>query len=198
MPRPKAPDGLSPKQRRFVEEYLVDLNATQAAMRAGYSAKSAHYIGQELLIKTRIADAIHAAQIARSQRVELNQNAVLQEIALLSHSNVRDYVIDDYGNLELREGAPEQAMRAVASLKKKIVHTETGVIYDTEIKLWNKPASIRMAGEHLGLFREGTIESQDVQEAQAARKATVGELRQRLKDIAVRHHQAAQHESLTP
>ena len=44
-------------------------------------------------------------------------------------------------------------MRAIASLKKKIIHTESAVIYETEIKLWNKPASVRMAGEHLGLFK---------------------------------------------
>ena len=46
-----------------------------------------------------------------------------------------------------------QAMRAIASLRKKIIHTESTVIYETEIKLWNKPASVRMAGEHLGLFK---------------------------------------------
>ena len=59
---------LTPKQARFVQEYLVDLNATAAAKRAGYSAKNADKIGSELLGKTRVSDAIQAAVKQREQR----------------------------------------------------------------------------------------------------------------------------------
>ena len=83
----------------------------------------------------------------------MTQDAVLYEIALLQHSNLAHYRIDDYGDVTLAPNAPPDAMRAVASLKKKIVHTAMGVSYETEIKLWNKPASLRMGGEHLGLFK---------------------------------------------
>ena len=64
---------LTPKQQRFVEEYLVDLNATRAAIRAGYSARNAGKIGPELLGKTRIAAALGAAQHELSKRTQITQ-----------------------------------------------------------------------------------------------------------------------------
>ncbi len=69
---------LTPKQARFVEEYLLDLNATQAAIRAGYSARNADKIGPELLGKTRVAEAVKAAQQARTERTEITQDEVIQ------------------------------------------------------------------------------------------------------------------------
>ena len=69
---------LTPKQRRFVDEYLVDLNATQAAIRAGYSARTANEQGPRLLVNVGIATAIQTAQEARSQRLRLTQDDVLR------------------------------------------------------------------------------------------------------------------------
>jgi phage terminase small subunit len=153
MPRHHSTEGLSPKQGRFVEEYLRDLNGKQAAIRAGYSPKSAEVLASQILRNLKVQAAITAAQVRRSQRTEISQDTVLVELAVLAHSDITHYVIDDSGNVALCDGAPPQAMRAVASLKKKIMHTAAGVIYETEIKLWNKPASLRMSGEHLGLFK---------------------------------------------
>jgi phage terminase small subunit len=69
---------LTAKQARFVEEYLIDLNATQAAVRAGYSARNADKIGPELLGKTRVAEAIKAAQQTRSDRTGITQDEVIR------------------------------------------------------------------------------------------------------------------------
>lgn len=69
---------LTPKQQRFVDEYLIDLNATQAAIRAGYSPKSAGRFAQELLLKTHIAEAIRDAQVERSERTKITQDDVLK------------------------------------------------------------------------------------------------------------------------
>ncbi len=69
---------LTPRQARFVDEYLIDLNATQAAIRAGYSAKNADKIGPELLGKTRVAEAIAKAQAKRSERVAVSQDDVVK------------------------------------------------------------------------------------------------------------------------
>lgn len=71
---------LTPRQQRFVEEYLVDLNATRAAVRAGYSERNADKIGSELLGKTRVAQAIQKAQQERSARVQVTQDSVLEGI----------------------------------------------------------------------------------------------------------------------
>ena len=77
---------LTPKQQRFVDEYLIDLNATQAAIRAGYSAKTADKKGPALVGNSRIAAAIEAKKRERSERVELTQDAVIQ--GLLKEANL--------------------------------------------------------------------------------------------------------------
>lgn len=146
--------GLRPKQQRFVDEYLVDLNATKAAIRAGYSPKVAYRQGYENLRKPHIAHAIAEAQALRSERTHITQDKVLQELAILDFSNVEHFEIDDYGNVTVKPDAPQGAIRAVASLRKRIRHDEAGVSYETEIKFWNKPASLRMSGQHLGMFTE--------------------------------------------
>jgi phage terminase small subunit len=71
---------MTPKQQLFVREYLVDLNATQAAIRAGYSAKTARSIGSELLTNPDIAAAVQAAADKRSAKAEITAQAVLQNI----------------------------------------------------------------------------------------------------------------------
>ncbi len=69
---------LTPKQARFVEEYLIDLNATQAAIRAGYSAKTANEQGAQLLAKLSIRQAVAEAQAVRSKRTEITHDEVIQ------------------------------------------------------------------------------------------------------------------------
>lgn len=84
---------LTPKQERFVQEYLVDLNATAAAKRAGYSARNADKIGCQLLGKIGVSEAIQSAKEARSARTEITQDYVLQklkEIADLPASDAQD------------------------------------------------------------------------------------------------------------
>lgn len=72
---------LTPKQQLFVTEYLTDMNATQAAIRAGYSRKNADKIGSELLGKTRVFEAIQTELQKRLEMAEINQNAVYQKLA---------------------------------------------------------------------------------------------------------------------
>lgn len=71
---------LTPKQQRFVDEYLIDLNATQAAIRAGYSEKTAQQTGSENLLKPVIADAVAKAQAKRSERTVVDQDYVIKTI----------------------------------------------------------------------------------------------------------------------
>jgi hypothetical protein len=93
---------MTPKQARFVEEYLVDLNATQAAIRAGYSAKTARFVGCENLSKPYIAEAIAAAQSERSARTEITQDYVLGIITeAIGLSRSTDNVMGFYKGAEL-------------------------------------------------------------------------------------------------
>lgn len=73
-----------PKQQTFVSEFLVDLNATQAAIRAGYSAKNADKIGHQLLGKTRVSTAIQQAQAERAEKLGRSAEDVLRDIQSLT------------------------------------------------------------------------------------------------------------------
>lgn len=84
------PTKLTPKQERFVEEYLLDLNATQAAIRAGYSEKTAHAIGQENLRKPAIAAAVADAQAKRSERTKIDADWVLTRLSEEATADVAD------------------------------------------------------------------------------------------------------------
>lgn len=84
---------LTPKQSRFVDEYLVDLNATQAAIRAGYSEKTAGLIGSENISKPYIAEAIAERMKIRSERTEITQDRVLTDIELIKQDAMR--VLED-------------------------------------------------------------------------------------------------------
>lgn len=91
---------LTPKQEAFVREYLIDLNATQAAIRAGYSEKTASAIGHENLYKPEIASAIAAAQAQRAKRVELDADYVLSGIKKLVERCIQaEPVKDNQGQL---------------------------------------------------------------------------------------------------
>lgn len=81
---------LTDKQKRFVDEYLVDLNATAAAKRAGYSGKNADKIGSELLGKTRVSQAIQEAIQRRSQRTEVTQDYVIEKLKAIADRQASD------------------------------------------------------------------------------------------------------------
>lgn len=85
MGAPTSKSGLTDKQRRFVEEYLVDLNATQAAIRAGFSEKSASEQGYQLLHKTSVARAIAERQIERAERMAVSQDMVVAGLLREAH-----------------------------------------------------------------------------------------------------------------
>lgn len=149
-------DKLTDKQRLFVAEYLTDLNATQAAIRAGYSENTATEIGYENLTKPHIAEAIQEAQKLRAEKVGITAERVLQELAAIAFSKVTNYSFDDYGHVDLAEGAEKDAINAVSSIKRKTFNDKEGnsMGVETEIKLWDKNRSLEMVGKHLGMFKD--------------------------------------------
>ena len=87
--------GLTPRQERYVEEYLRDLNATQAAIRAGYSARTAQEQGSRLLSNVMVAEAVARAKAERSARIGLHADRVLEELAAVAFARMPDFA--DWG-----------------------------------------------------------------------------------------------------
>lgn len=146
---------LNPKQQRFVEEYLIDLNATQAAIRAGYSAKTAQQMGSENLSKPVIAAAIAEAKAKRSARIEVTQDDVARELALLGFSNMLDYAeIQDDGLavVDLSKLTRDQAA-AISEMTVEDREVEGRRIGNkVKIKLVDKRGALVDLGKHLGMF----------------------------------------------
>lgn len=145
---------LNAKQRRFVAEYLVDLDALNAARRAGYSPRS-RSIGTELLQRPAVRAAIDAALAARAKRAQLKADDVLVELALLGRSDVRWFRVDAQGELALADGAPAEAWRAVQSVTVTDRVDAAGTRHRAiTVKLWPKVPALELIGKHLGAWRE--------------------------------------------
>ena len=86
---------LTAKQQRFVDEYLIDLNATQAAIRAGYAAENAEQVGYKLVHKSSVSNSISQAMAHRSRRTGITQDRVLRELAKVAFVNANDVIDPD-------------------------------------------------------------------------------------------------------
>jgi phage terminase small subunit len=152
---------LTPKQARFVEEYLIDLNATQAAIRAGYSERTARKIGHENLTKPDIAAALEEAMAKRSERTEITADRVLQELARIGFADVRNLFTWDEERTAFvpSRDLSEDEAAAIAEVQAETTAftTEDGVT-ETRIKLklktYDKLGALDKLGKHLGLFVE--------------------------------------------
>lgn len=153
---PKIKKGLSDKESTFVEEYLVDLNATQAAIRAGYRPKSAESRGYKLLHKGIVADAIARAMAKRSRRTGITQDRVLREIARVAFVNPRDVI--DFDSGDVRAGAADDDLSAVASCKVKTMDMgDDGHSVEREVKLNDKIKALDMLCRHLGMYPDTKV-----------------------------------------
>lgn len=186
---------LTPKQKRFCEEYLIDLNATQAAIRAGYSPKTAEQTASRLLRNVKVQEYIAKRQKELSMSTEITQERVIKELALIAFSNNADYahVVEKKMQVEAggalvdlldKDGKPvmyrtvepvlteeltEEQKRALAVIKKG----RDGL----EVKSCDKVKALELLGKHLGIFTD-KIEANvndttrsELQELLAQRKA---------------------------
>ena len=143
---------LTPKQRAFVLEYLVDLNATQAAIRAGYSKKSAARIGVELLNKTQVSQAVAKAQERRAKKLEVNQETVIKELARIAFADPRSVFSWGPDGVMLRDSAELTDDEAVAVADVSETRTESGG--SIKAKLHDKVKALELLGRHLGMFTD--------------------------------------------
>lgn len=161
---------LTPKQQRFVEEYLVDLNATEAAKRAGYSEKTAYSQGQRLLKNVEAQKYIEQRMKDREKRTEITQDKVLQELSKIAFASGTDFakvveksfmkpIFDNDGNkineeevfykdveLILTDDLPEEKKKAIAAIKQ----TKFGIA----IESCDKVKALELLGRHLGMFTD--------------------------------------------
>lgn len=169
---------LTDKQKLFVDEYLIDLNATQAAIRAGYSEKTAYRTGADNLRKPQIQSYIQEAMKEREKRTEITQDKVLKELASIGFANATDFarvvekmvmrkIIGAEGKeigeepyyykdveLELTENLDKDKQAAIASIKQGA----NGI----EVKLNDKVKALELIGKHLGMFVDKTEVSGDI------------------------------------
>ena len=140
---------LNPKQQRFVEEYLTDLNATQAAIRAGYSPKTATAIASENLSKPSISAAIACAMAERSKRTGITQDRILEELAKVAFIKLTD-IVDDTG--KIKAGATDEDRACIESIKYKRTDTDTGYSEEREVKASSKLKAIELLMRHTGML----------------------------------------------
>jgi phage terminase small subunit len=151
---------LGPRQERFVEEYLVDLNAKQAAIRAGYSPKTAEAQGSRLLRHVKVQRALTARMAARSQRTEIAADRALLEIARIGFSDLRRLFHQD-GRLKHPHEWDDDTAASIASVE--IVTRNLGdgeVEHVHRIKLWDKGRALEQLCKHLGLYQTQEVSEQ--------------------------------------
>lgn len=151
---------LTAKAERFVEEYPIDLNATQAAIRAGYSKKTARSQGQRLLTNVDIVAAIQKALEKRSERTEITQDRVLQEYAKLAFANLDDFVNTDGEKpyFDFSDATRDQ-MAAVSEITVDRISQsgeDTPDIDRVKFKLYDKKGTLDSLARHLGMFTDKT------------------------------------------
>jgi phage terminase small subunit len=143
---------LTEKQKQFVEEYLIDLNATQAAIRAGYSPNTAEQAASRLLSFVKVQNAIAVEMADRSKRTGVNQDRVIQELAKIAFANITN-IADE--NAALKTDADEADLAAVESVKVKTIPTKSGDAgVEREIKLASKLKALELLGKHLGMWND--------------------------------------------
>jgi len=147
---------LTPKQERFVQEYLLDLNAAAAYKRAGYIARgnAAESAASRLLRNVKVQAAVTAAQAERAQHLKIDANAVLQEVAIIAFQHIVDMTQE---GPKLRPAAVQHpdAGKAVASvkLKRRPPHADQPAVEILEFRMHNKLDALRDLMRHLGMFQ---------------------------------------------
>ena len=140
---------MTQKQKRFIEEYLIDLNATQAAIRAGYSPDTAQQTGSENLSKPVIRAQIDRAMAERSKRTGVNAERVVQELAKIAFVNAAEVIAPKTATV--KEDALPEDTAAIQSVKVK-TFGEDGL--EREIKMADKLKALELLGKHLGMFKD--------------------------------------------
>src|SRR3990167_2141955 len=166
MPKPKTklalnPRPLSPKQLRFVSEYLVDLNATQSVIRAGYSDKGASVQGFHLLANPKIQAEIASRGGTAVSKTGITPEKVLLELGRLAFSDIR-VLFDENGNLKpVKDLTDDQAamLASVEVVRQNLTSGDGTQEWVHKVKSWDKLKALEMLARHLKLLNENSKEA---------------------------------------
>ena len=171
---------LSPRRARFVVEYLVDLNATQAAIRAGYSPHTAKQQGSRLLTDVDVSRAIAGGQRELAERHNVDADRVLTEYARIAFSDITDYGdVFVTGEIDF-DSLPPGTSAALADL---VVDTfaegkneEARRVRRVRVKLHNKLTALEALAKHLGLFAPDRSETTSIPDTSVIKDWTIAQL----------------------
>ncbi|WP_157442639.1 terminase small subunit [Deinococcus misasensis] len=158
---PKTPRTLTNMQERFCDEYMVDLNATKAAIRAGYSPKSAHVIAHDLLKNPLVAQHITTLKRKKAQKNEITAQRVIEELAAIAFSSTRDLGVWDADGLTPYPSSiltRDEAASVKRVKMKKTISQVSELVTDTtieiEIQQHDKLAALDKLAKHFGIYKE--------------------------------------------
>jgi phage terminase small subunit len=142
------------KQEQFAREYLIDRNAKEAAIRAGYAVSGAAVRGHNLLKLPHVRAIIQQRMDERAVRADVKADDVLREIMKLAFGNIKTLFRDD-GSLIPPHELPEEVAAFISGLKVKTLSSgEDNVVMQYEYKLADKKASLELLGRHMKLFTD--------------------------------------------
>lgn len=154
-------DKLNERQKLFCEEYIVDLNATKAAIRAGYSKDTARSIGSENLSKPDIQDYISELQEALSEKVKVKQEHVLEELIKIGFADIKNYYQPGTLSLKALSELDNKLSAAISQIKVTEFEGEFGTKTTVEFKLHPKLDALEKIAKHLGFYLEDNKQKTD-------------------------------------
>lgn len=153
--------GLTPRQKRFAEEYVIDLNGEAAAKRAGFSAKSANQQAVHLKNIPHVAEYIHQLQSKKFQALKIDAENVLRRILQIAEADIAE-AYDDRGYLKPIKDIPENVRLCISAVK--VYEEFEGQGRDREqigevreVKFWNKVDALHMLAKHLKLLDDRPV-----------------------------------------
>ena len=139
------------KQERFINEYLIDRNGTQAAIRAGYSPKTANEQASRLLANVNVQAELKKRMKAREKRTEITQDKVLKELATIGFCKITDYLSVVNGSLIVKDTSEIELDRIPAI--SRIKPSQAGL----ELVFHDKVKALELIGEHLGMWKDNSV-----------------------------------------
>jgi len=152
--------GLTEKQERFCQEYLIDLNGAKAAIRAGYSERSAKEEASRLLTNDNVSKRLCTLRKPLAEKVGITQEMVLNEFAKIGFSNIQDYFNGDLTAKDLMKVDPDKA-QAIGSVKRTTFSNDSGETEVIEFKMHDKIKALESIGKHLGFFENDNKQKKD-------------------------------------